>query len=247
MLLDTEDPLARDVTAAIHAGELPRLRSLLAAHPGLSSAQLGDPDCSRSLLHVATDWPGHYPSVADTIRSLVEAGADPNARFVGDAHNETPLHWAASSDDVPALDALLDAGADIDAPGGVVDGGAPLADARIFAQWDAGRRLVERGAATTLQDEATLGLMDRLQLRLKRDEPTADEISKAFWGACHGGSLAAAELFLERGADLDWVPPWEPLTPLDAAVRSNEENNTQADDLVAWLRQRGARTATDLS
>lgn len=241
MLLDTENPLAREVVAAIQAGEVPTLRSLLAANPGLSTAQLGDPDCSRSLLHVATDWPGHYPNVADTIQSLVEAGADPNARFVGDAHNETPLHWAASSDDVAALDALLDAGADIDAPGGVMDGGGPLADARIFAQWNAARRLVERRAATTLQDEATLGLMDRLEARLGQDGPTTDEISKAFWGACHGGSLAAAELLLEHGADLDWVPPWEPLTPLGAAVRSNEENNTHADELIAWLRQRGAR------
>jgi hypothetical protein len=30
------------------------------------------------------------------------------------------LHWAASSDDVEVLDALLDAGADIDAPGAVM-------------------------------------------------------------------------------------------------------------------------------
>jgi hypothetical protein len=32
-------------------------------------------------------------------------------------HTETPLHWAASSDDVPVLDALLDAGGDIECPG----------------------------------------------------------------------------------------------------------------------------------
>jgi ankyrin repeat protein len=73
------------------------------------------------------------------------------------------LHWAASSDDVEVLDALLDAGADIDAPGAVIGGGTPLDDARAFGQWRAAHRLVERGARTTLQDVATLGLMDRLE------------------------------------------------------------------------------------
>lgn len=52
---------------------------------------------SRTLLHVATDWPGHAPRVAETIW----------------AHAETPLHWAASSDDVEAGDALRDLGADL--------------------------------------------------------------------------------------------------------------------------------------
>jgi len=33
---------------------------------------------------------------------------------------ETLLHWAASSDDVAVLEALLDAGADIESPGSVI-------------------------------------------------------------------------------------------------------------------------------
>ncbi|MFL5853210.1 MAG: ankyrin repeat domain-containing protein [Solirubrobacteraceae bacterium] len=32
------------------------------------------------------------------------------------------MHWAASSDDVEVLDALLDAGADIEAPGAILGG-----------------------------------------------------------------------------------------------------------------------------
>ena len=42
------------------------------------------------------------------------------------------LHWAASSDDLAVLDALLDAGADIEAPGAVLGGGSALADACGF-------------------------------------------------------------------------------------------------------------------
>ena len=92
--------------------------------PGLAVARVGNDRESRTLLHVATDWPGHFPNGAATVAALVRAGADVNARFVG-AHCETPLHWAASSDDVEILDALLDAGADIDADGAVIADGTP--------------------------------------------------------------------------------------------------------------------------
>ena len=77
--IDTEEPLAVDVVDAIHAGDVPRLQELLAEHPGLAAVRLGDDDpdgMNRSLLHVATDWPGHFPNVAATIEVLVAAGAD---------------------------------------------------------------------------------------------------------------------------------------------------------------------------
>jgi ankyrin repeat protein len=48
------------------------------------------------------------------VEVLIGAGADVDARFTG-PHRETPLHWAASSDDVEVLAGLLDAGADIEA------------------------------------------------------------------------------------------------------------------------------------
>ena len=116
---------------------------------------------SRTLLHVATDWPGHFPNGPATVFALIEAGADVNARFSG-SYSETPLHWAASSDDVAVLDVLLDAGAEIEAAGGVIGGGAPLADAVAFGQWQAARRLVERGAKVNLWQAAALGMADRL-------------------------------------------------------------------------------------
>jgi uncharacterized protein len=240
--IDTRDPLAVAVVEAIHEGDVPGLKQLLQEHPGLATARLGDDDpdgMSRTLLHVATDWPGHFPNGAAIIAALVEAGADVNARFRG-PHEETPLHWAASSDDVEALDALLDAGADIEADGGVIAGGTPLADARAFAQWQAAYRLLERGARTTLIDAATLGLMNRIQESFTDPEPSRDELNAAFWGACHGGRQQAAKYLLDEGAELNWIPPWEPLTPVDAAERRG------ADDLVEWLRGRGARSASEL-
>jgi hypothetical protein len=80
--------------------------------------------------------------------------------------------------------------------------------------------------------------MDRLKEYFAGDTPpTPVEINSAFWGACHGGQRSSAEYLLDRGADLNWIPFWEELTPLDAARRS------EARDLTAWLRERGARSA----
>jgi hypothetical protein len=150
-----ESPLAHRVTDVIRSGDAAALRRLLDEHPELADTRIDDPRCrqSRTLLHIVTDWPGNVPEAAAKIRALVAAGADVNARFSG-SHSETPLHWAASSDDVEALDVLLDAGADIEADGAVIGGGTPMADAVAFGQWKAARRLLERGARTNLWQAA---------------------------------------------------------------------------------------------
>ncbi len=241
--INSENPVAVATIAAIQTGDLRSLEQLLVDHPGLASTRLGDDDpegMSRTLLHVVADWPGHFPNGAATVAALVGAGADVHARFRG-PHGETPLHWAASSDDLAVLDALLDAGADIDAPGAVIAGGSPLADARAFKQWRAAYRLVERGARITLIDAATLGLMDRIESYFTNAAATTPEmIDRAFWGACHGGRQDAAAYLLAHGADVNWIPDWEKLTPLDAAERS------AAMELGSWLRTHGAKSAAEL-
>jgi len=175
--------------------------------------------------------------VQGTITLLAEHGADINAPFHG-SHTETPLHWAASTDDLGALDMLLDRGADMEAPGAVIGGGTPLADAVAFGQWKTARRLVERGARSTIWQSAALGLMDRLRGHFAKATPGADEVTNAFWCACHGGQTEAAQYLLARGADLNWVGH-DSLTPLDAAIRSGKE------DLVSWLRAQGAVSARE--
>ncbi|MFC4591926.1 ankyrin repeat domain-containing protein [Sphaerisporangium corydalis] len=239
--LGTEDPVAVAAIGAVHDGDVERLGRLLREHPGLATARFGDQGgMSRTLLHVVTDWPGHYPNGPQTVAALVEAGADPNAPFEG-GHTETPLHWAASSDDVPVLDALLDAGAEIEAPGSCIGtGGTAITDACAFGQWNAARRLVERGATTTLWESATLGLMDRVTAHFTGErQPGAEEITHGLWSSCHGGQREAARFFLERGGDVNWVG-YDDLTPLDAALRAG------ADDLATWLRTQGARSTSDL-
>ena len=103
--LAADDALAVEAVAAIHAGDVATLRRLSTGHPELVTVglggdvdQLGGGGMTRSLLHVATDWPGQFPNVAATIEALAAAGAHVDARSTR-PHNETPLHWAASSDD----------------------------------------------------------------------------------------------------------------------------------------------------
>src|SRR5690349_18230737 len=212
MLLPKDDPLAVAAVTAVRAGDVAALRQLLRDHPGLENARIGIPGCkdppSRTLLHVVADWPGHFPNGPAIVAALKAAGADVNARSLGD-HGETPLHWAASSDDVAVLDSLLDHGANIDAAGAVIAGGTPLADATAFGQWRAARRLVERGAKANLWEAAALGLTDRIQDRLAQDEPKLADVTSAFWAACHGGQKAAAEFLLSKGADPNWISKWD--------------------------------------
>jgi ankyrin repeat protein len=230
---------AAECVEAIRIGDVESLNRLLSENPALAKCRVKRNGGERTLLHIATDWPGHFPNVRASVETLVAHGADVNAPFHG-RHSERPLHWAASSDDVDALDALLDHNADIEAPGAVIGCGTPLADAVAFGQWRAARRLIERGARTTLWQAAALGLMGRVEECLAdHPPPTQDAITNAFWSACHGGQLPAAEYLFDRGAELNWVG-YDGLTALDAANRSG------AVDLVNWLRYRGARSAQEL-
>jgi hypothetical protein len=103
--LTATDPVAISITKAIHTGDVAALRQLLSDDPGLANARIVDADgVECSMVHVATDWPGHFPNVAATLRALASAGADVNARMSPHPKDpncvETPLHGAAGSKDV---------------------------------------------------------------------------------------------------------------------------------------------------
>jgi len=237
--IPVDDPRAVALIKAIRSGDLPQLEQLLRQDGELAAARIVDDKLvRRSLLHIVTDWPGHFPEGPRTVALLVRYGAGVNAPVnhpTAMESAETPLHWAASCDDVPLIDALLDAGADIEAPGAIFTGGAPMSDAVVFAQWNAARRLLERGARTTFWQSAALGLVDEVRNYLGGEPaPSQEEITNAFWNACRGGQREVAELLLTRGADLNWVGPTDK-TPLQVAEESGN------DDLIGWLREHGAR------
>jgi ankyrin repeat protein len=221
---------------AVKEGDLNALNRLLDAHPELARLRSVD---GRTLLHHAADWPGHFPNGAAVVAALIASGANPNAPGPG-RFPETPLHWAASSDDVEVLDALNDGGADLEAPGACIAGGTPLDDAVAFGQWRAARRLVESGARVgKLWHASALGMMAGVEeFFAGPDRPAPEAVNDAFWQACHGGQREAAEYLLNRGADLNWIPAWTKETPLDIARSSG------AEELVEWLSQRGTGPLT---
>src|SRR5215212_5148897 len=185
LTLPADDARAVVIVAAIQHGDVESLQQALREDPDLAAARIVDAcGVARTLLHIAADWPGHFPNGARTVAVLVAAGADVNGRVEpGPAgSSETALHWAASSDDVAVLDALLDGGADIEAPGAVFTGGTPMTDAVVFAQWGAARRLLHRGATTTIWQAAALGLLDRVRECCSTEAPPAvDQLTNALW------------------------------------------------------------------
>ena len=112
-----------------------------------------------------------------------------------------------------------------------------MSDAVVFAQWRAARRLLARGATTTIWQAAALGLLDRVREICSTEPPPAPEqVTNAFWNACRGGQQATAEYLLDRGGDLNWVGH-DGKTPCDVARESGD------DDLVRWLQAGGAKRA----
>ena len=242
MRLPRTDPLAQALVDAIHAGEVERVRELVTENQGLAAACLvDDKGGSGTPLHAVTDWPGYFPHGPQIVSVLVDAGADPNIPVEGSWHAETPLHWAASSDDVEVARALIDGGADIEAAGASLGGGTPLDDAVGYGCWQVARLLVERGATVDLGQAAALGLMSRVEELVVADPPSPQELTDAFWGACHGGQRRMAEFLLGFGADVNGTPSWGGGTPLDAA----DSQDTGREALVTWLKERGATKSTD--
>jgi hypothetical protein len=244
LTIPIDDERAKSLISVIRGGDTDGLRRMFNAHPDLPNVRIvDDRGISRTLLHVATDWPGHFPNGAMIVADLIAGGVDVDAGVIHPGSGgapETALHWAASSDDVEVIEALLDGGADIEAPGAAFTGGSPMSDAVVFAQWRAARKLLERGAATTLWQAAALGQLDRVQhLCLQAPPPSAEQITNAFWHACRGGQREIAEFLLSRGADRNWVG-YDHKSPLDAAHESG------SSDLVAWLNANGAFRANEL-
>jgi uncharacterized protein len=238
-----DDQVAIELRMAVHSGDLEALQRLLRDDPSLATARIfARRGGSGTALHLVTDWPGYFPNGPRVAAMLIEAGADPNGLTTSrgtqpEPGSETPLHYAASSDDVDVAEVLIDGGADLEVPDGSI--GTPLDNAVGYGCWHVARLLVSRGARVDKAwHAAALGMLGRLEAILGSDPPAA-EVSQAFWHACAGAQRRAAEYLLARGADLSWEPDYAHGTALDAATGQG----TRRENVITWLRERGAQSA----
>ena len=242
--LPDDAPPAVELLMAVHGGDVNLVRRLVAENPDLARARFGARERgTRTALHFVTDWPGYFPSGPDIVKLLIDAGADPNALTTARGSDspgpgsETPLHWAASSDDVDVALALIDGGADLETPHGSI--GTPLDNAVGYACWHVARLLVMRGARVDqVWHAGALGMLDRLDSLLVPDVDP-ERISQGFWHACAAGQRRAAERLLGAGADPNWEPDYAQGTALDAAAGLG----TRQENVIEWLRSIGARSA----
>jgi hypothetical protein len=131
---DFPDPQAKLVAAAIDAGDVIALRTLLAGRPDLN----GKDRAGNTLLGHAIARVRFHNGSLECLRLLLAAGADPN---VPDPAGWPPLMAAGDSPGI--VRALVEAGADFEALGGGLPAIVHFTSDR---HWDAAIYLVEKGA-----------------------------------------------------------------------------------------------------
>jgi ankyrin repeat protein len=232
---------APNVTAFMRAcatGDVETLRQLLQGDPSLARERLAG---GTTALHGAVRHP-------DAVRLLLEHGADPNARGVGD--NATPLHFAAANGTLDTVRLLLDAGADVHGTGDVHNGDV-IGWAAREGNEAVVNLLLERGArhhvfsAMALRDRDLVHKLvedhpDGLLRRRSRFENTQTPVHAAFAPPDGLGFLAGQpdyamlELLIELGADLEATDD-KARTPLAVALLRGDHEAT------SLLRAAGAK------
>jgi ankyrin repeat protein len=162
-----------------------------------------------TLLHSMAFTNAHpHTELAESVRLLIDADADINAKPIGsERHEYTLLMYAAErACCTRVLDVLLQAGAD------------PCAQARD-------------GRLTALHAAARTGETESCKLLLRRSEPLLELRTASGWTAlmyaAHQGWLDVVQLLLQHGADTNAVGS-DGRSALAAAVQSNSVAVVQA-------------------
>lgn len=217
---------------AIASGDLEKFKVLIAEDPSLATSRStkSHPTLLQCLVLDGKDKPNHLALV----QTLIDAGAELNE----------PLVAAASIDNRPATELLLDSGASIDGAGGWT----PLEEALYWNSQNVLALLLERGAKVqNLRTAAALGRTDLIENYFNPDgslKPEAGKIdwpfgsldaitnscrdakvkqslldrinswsqdqqaivNNAFVYACMHGHRDAAQLLLDKGAQINVIP-----------------------------------------
>ena len=183
------DPNVRDVIAAIRVGDLDRVRKILAEDPNASQSRwAGDYRPSHLGRERGENKSGFEPGpdarvandsiplfvVSEALfcgtnkrrneyelaKALLAAGADPMIE------NHLPMTSACSFNDLGSVKALLEAGADVDGPGGH---GVNLCYALFFGFTELSEFLGAQGAKVDLRFAAGLGWLKKVRSFLNTD------------------------------------------------------------------------------
>jgi ankyrin repeat protein len=209
-------------------------------HPAMKAIKVGDVEGLRELVR---DDPSLATSRSTTSHPTLlqclalDAKDNPNARVMAEvlidagAELNEPLVAAASIDNRPVAELLLDRGAAIDGAGGW----SPLEEALYWNNQNVVALLLERGAKVrNLRTAAALGRTDLIESFFNKDgtlKPEAGKIDWPFGGnksisdridewsqdrqgiidnafvyACMHAHIDAAQLLLDKGAEINTVP-----------------------------------------
>ncbi len=171
--------------AAIKAGDIDRLKSLISDDPSLATARSSS--SHPTLLQCLVLDGANLPSKIELAQVLIENGADINGALAA----------AASIDNVEAAEALLDSGAKVDGTGGWT----PLEEALYWCNHRVGNLLLERGASVN-HNAALHGHREMVAFLLEQGanpniKDTKVNNTAASW-ADYGGHHSLRDFLLEQ-------------------------------------------------
>jgi ankyrin repeat protein len=232
----TDDTPFRDAIAAIDAGDVPRLKQLLAEHPRLVTERLkSDSTLTRgyfanpALLWFVAENPIRNrklpPNIVEVAQAIIDAGAKlDDIRYTlglvasGMVPREMKLQ-------VPLMEMLVRRGGD---PTGALE--AAIGE----HEQEAAAAALRLGAKHTLVSAAAMGELDPLR-RLLAENPGEKDKLRALQFAAHYGQIGSVDTLLDAGVDINARLPrvYEPTALHEAAWFNHRE-------LVEHLLQRGA-------
>jgi len=220
--------------AAAKAGDVSKVKSLVNKGADVNARTR---DMGWSPLHLAIG--GGHGDVADLVGFLVAHGAEVNA---ADREGQTPLHMAAGTGNMRAIELLVAHGATIDQGDGT--GRTPLHWAAIFDQIAAGKMLLKKGASANVRSKVGLTPLhwaaktEIAEVLIKNGADLNVRGSHAGWTPLHHAvsfnRLGIVRVLVRNGADVNVVAK-DGKTALDIAEGAGHR------EIASFLREHGGR------